>query len=186
MFEARLDTLFALNVPENNQTAEDATGRIGEYWHGNEPSHHIIFLYDYIGKPWKAQSLVHKVVSTQYGSKPNSLCGNDDCGQMSAWYIFNALGFYPVCPSGSYYAIGSPCLPKAVVNFSNGGKLTVIANNLSKDNIYIRSMTLNGKEWNKTHIPYDEIRNGGEIVFNMTNKPNKKWGTAKDSSPPAE
>ena len=185
-FEARLDTLFALNVPENNQTAEDATGRIGEYWHGNEPSHHIIFLYDYIGKPWKAQKLVHKVVSTQYGSKPNSLCGNDDCGQMSAWYIFNALGFYPVCPSGSYYAVGSPCLPKAVVNLSGGGKLTIRSNNLSKDNIYIRSMTLNGKEWNKTYIPYEEIRNGGEIVFNMTNKPNRKWGTAPGSLPPAE
>lgn len=183
-FESKLDSLFTMNIPENNQTAEDATGRIGEYWHGNEPSHHIILLYDYIGKPWKAQKLVHQVVNTQYGNKPNSLCGNDDCGQMSAWYLFNSLGFYPVCPSSNYYAIGSPCLSKAVINLSNGKKILMKANNLSKENVYIQSMTLNGKDWNKTYILFDDIKNGGEIVYNMGNKPNKRWGTLKDSLPP--
>lgn len=183
-FESKLDSLFTLYIPENHQTAEDATGRIGEYWHGNEPSHHIILLYDYIGKPWKSQELVHQVISTQYGNKPNSLCGNDDCGQMSAWYLFNNLGFYPVCPASNYYAIGSPCLSNAVVNLSNGNKLTIKANNLSKTNIYIQSMTINGKSWNKSYLSFDDINNGGEIVFTMGNKPNKKWGTAKDSAMP--
>lgn len=185
-FESKLDSLFTMYIPENHQTAEDATGRIGEYWHGNEPSHHIVLLYDYIGKPWKAQKLVHQVVNTQYGSKPNSLCGNDDCGQMSAWYLFNSLGFYPVCPSSNYYAVGSPCVSKAVINLSNGSKLTIKANNLSKENIYIQSMTVNGKDWNKTYILYDDIKNGGEIVYSMSSKPNKKWGTAKDSLPPVQ
>ena len=113
------------HASENAQP--DAYGRIGEYWHGNEPSHHIIYLYSYAGQPWKTQYRVRQVIKTQYGPRPDSLSGNDDCGQMSAWYIFSALGFYPVCPAADYYVIGSPAIPKAEVHLSNGKTLTVVA-----------------------------------------------------------
>ena len=106
-FAQKLDSLFVVRAQES-KGVDDIQGRIGEYWHGNEPSHHIIFLYCYAGQPWKTQKLVHEIMKTQYGNKPNSLCGNDDCGQMSAWYIFNAMGFYPVCPGSDCYVIGSP------------------------------------------------------------------------------
>lgn len=134
-FATKLDALFSFKDADESKGVSDIQGRIGEYWHGNEPSHHVIYLYSYAGRPWKTAERLHEVVTTQYGNKPNSLSGNDDCGQMSAWYIFTCLGFYPVCPGSDYYAIGAPQLKKAVVNLSNGKKFTMTANNLSKDNI---------------------------------------------------
>ncbi len=122
-FRQKLDSLFLVRA-EESRGVDDIQGRIGEYWHGNEPSHHIIYLYCYAGQPWKTQRLVHSIMKTQYGSKPNSLCGNDDCGQMSAWYIFNAMGFYPVCPGSDCYVIGSPTVKKAVMHLSNGRTFT--------------------------------------------------------------
>ena len=159
---------------------DDVQGRLGEYWHGNEPSHHIIYLYDFAGQPWKAQELVHKVMKTQYGNKPNSLSGNDDCGQMSAWYLFNAMGFYPVCPGSNYYAFGSPALKKAVINLGAKKTFSMTAENLTDLNIYIQKVMLNGKAWNKPYFSYDELKNGGELIFIMGPKPNKKWGTQVD------
>jgi predicted alpha-1,2-mannosidase len=134
-FIQQLDALFDYKEPLKTQAAEDIQGRIGEYWHGNEPSHHIIYLYCYAGQPWKAARRLHEVIKTQYGNQPNSLSGNDDCGQMSAWYIFTALGFYPVCPASDYYVIGSPAVEKAVMHLSNGKKFTMLAKNLSEQNI---------------------------------------------------
>ena len=171
-FAAKLDQLF--HVAENAQP--DRSGFIGEYWHGNEPSHHIIYLYCYAGQPWKTQFRVHQVLKSQYGSKPDSLCGNDDCGQMSAWYIFSALGFYPVAPASDYYVIGSPAIPKAEVHLSNGKTLTMVAQDLSDKNIYVQSLTVNGKPWTSPFLPYREIKDGGQLVFVMGPKPNKKWG----------
>ena len=179
-FVEKLDSLF---LTKSNETEEDIHGIIGQYWHGNEPSHHIVYLYNYAGQPWKTQEKVHQIMKTQYGNQPNSLSGNDDCGQMSAWYIFNALGFYPVCPVDDYFVIGSPCLKQATMNLSNGKKLEMKALNLTDKNIYIQSVLLNNKKWNKTYIPFDDIKNGGEIVFTMGPKPNKNWGTALDSKP---
>ena len=124
-------------------------------------------------------------MTTQYGNKPNSLCGNDDCGQMSAWYLFNTMGFYPVAPASNYYAIGTSCAKKVTMKLSNGKTFVTRAENYSSENMYIQSVTLNGKKWNKTYIPYEEVANGGELVFVMGNKPNKNWGTAKDSVPPS-
>ncbi|MBI4645257.1 MAG: glycoside hydrolase family 92 protein [Bacteroidia bacterium] len=184
-FNTKLDSLFITNINIKRDGVDDIQGRIGEYWHGNEPSHHIAFLYNYIGKPWKTQELVHKIINTQYGNKPNSLCGNDDCGQMSAWYIFNIMGFYPVCPASDYYVIGSPCVAKAVMHLSNGKDLTIKADNYSNMNIYIQSVFLNGKKWNNTYIPFEEIKNGGEIQFIMGSKPNMKWGTMSENAPPS-
>jgi predicted alpha-1,2-mannosidase len=178
-FTEKLDSLFLVTA-DKSQGVDDIQGRIGEYWHGNEPSHHIIFLYSYAGQPWKTQKLVHEIMKTQYGNKPNSLCGNDDCGQMSAWYIFNAMGFYPVCPGSKCYVIGSPTVPKAVMHLSNGRDFTMTANNLSDENIYIQWVLLNGSMWDKPYLPFDELRKGGSLVFWMGPQPNKEWGRDSD------
>ena len=177
-FTRQLDDLFNYKEPVKAQAAEDIQGRIGEYWHGNEPSHHIIYLYAYAGQPWKTAQRLHEVIKTQYGNQPNSLSGNDDCGQMSAWYIFTALGFYPVCPASDYYVLGSPALPKAVMHLSNGRKFTVTAENLSDQNIYVQSVKLNGKNWTTPFLPYRELKNGGALVFRLGPEPNKDWGVS--------
>jgi len=186
-FSQKLDQLFTFGA-NDSKGLDDIQGRIGEYWHGNEPSHHIIYLYCYAGQPWNAQEKLHHVIRTQYGNKPNSLTGNDDCGQMSAWYIFTALGFYPVCPGSDYYVIGSPAIPHAEMRLSNGKKLTVTADNLSETNIYVQSLRVNGKPWNSVFLPYREIARGGTIHFTMGPQPNKAWGadnslTANTSKP---
>jgi len=137
-----------------------------------------VFLYSYAGQPWKTQELVHRIMQSQYGNQPNSLSGNDDCGQMSAWYIFNALGFYPVCPASNYYVFGSPSLERAVIHLSNGKTFAVNAKNLSEHNFYIQSIRLNNKDWNSPYLPYDELKNGGTLSFTMGSEPNKKWGVA--------
>jgi predicted alpha-1,2-mannosidase len=175
-FTQQLDQLFNYKEPVKTKAAEDIQGRIGEYWHGNEPSHHIIYLYCYAGQPWKAAQRAHEIIKTQYGNQPNSLSGNDDCGQMSAWYIFTTLGFYPVCPAGDYYVLGSPAFPKAVIHLSNGRKFTVIAENLSDQNIYVQSVKLNGKNWTSPFLPYRQLKNGGTLVFWLGAEPNKDWG----------
>ena len=174
-FVQKLDKLFTFG-PNRSSGMSDVQGRIGEYWHGNEPSHHIIYLYCYAGQPWKAQERLHEVMRTQYGNKPDSLTGNDNCGQMSAWYLFTALGFYPVCPASDYYVIGSPSLKNAALHLSNGKVFTMLARDLSDKNIYVQSVKLNGKDWNTPLLPYAELRDGGELVFTMGSKPNMKWG----------
>jgi predicted alpha-1,2-mannosidase len=176
-FIRQLDALFDHKEPVKTQAAEDIQGRIGEYWHGNEPSHHIIYLYCYAGEPWKAARRLHEVVKTQYGNQPSSLSGNDDCGQMSAWYIFTALGFYPVCPASDYYVIGSPAVKKAVIHLSSGKQFTMLAESLSDQNIYVQSVKLNGRNWATPFLPYRELKRGGTIVFTMGPEPNKHWGT---------
>jgi predicted alpha-1,2-mannosidase len=172
-FAKKLDELFG------SETAgpDDIQGRTGEYWHGNEPSHHIIYLYCYAGQPWKAQQRLHQVMKSQYGTKPGSLSGNDDCGQMSAWYVFSALGFYPVCPGADYYVIGRPALKKAEMHLSNGRTVSIVAEGLSDKNFYVQSLTVNGKPWNSPFLPYREIKDGGQLVFVMGPEPNKSWGT---------
>jgi predicted alpha-1,2-mannosidase len=175
-FAAKLDRLFTLKDGDASKGVDDIQGRIGEYWHGNEPSHHIIYLYCYAGQPWKAAERLHEVIRTQYGNRPNSLSGNDDCGQMSAWYIFTTLGFYPVCPGSDYYVIGSPSLKRAVMRLSNGRKFTMTAENLSEQNIYVQSVRLNGKDWNTPFLPYQEVKRGGTLAFKMGPQPNKAWG----------
>jgi predicted alpha-1,2-mannosidase len=174
-FVQQLDALFDYKEPVKAQAAEDIQRRIGEYWHGNEPSHHIIYLYCYSGQPWKAAKRLHEVMKSQYSNKPNSLSGNDDCGQMSAWYIFTALGFYPVCPASDYYVIGSPALPKAVMHLSNGKKFTMTAENLSDSNIYVQSVKVNGKNWTSPFLPFGELKNGGTLQFTMGPEPSKEW-----------
>jgi len=178
-FVRTLDSLFAAKQSaafKSELSADDLRGCIGEYWHGNEPSHHVIYLYCYAGQPWKAAELLHRVVATQYGSSPGSLCGNDDCGQMSAWYLFTCMGFYPVCPASDYYVIGAPQIPAAVMHLSNGKSFSMTAKNISDKNIYVQSVRLNGQNWDAPFLPYRELKNGGSIIFTMGPQPGKTWG----------
>ncbi|MBN2578277.1 MAG: GH92 family glycosyl hydrolase [Pirellulales bacterium] len=174
-FIKKLDQLFDTGKPIDRKN-EELYGLIGRYWHGNEPSHHTIYLYSCAGQNWKAARRLHQVVRRQYGNQPTSLSGNDDCGQMSSWYIFTALGFYPLCPGSENYVIGSPALKKAEIHLSNGKTFTMTAENLSDKNIYIQSVTLNGKNWTRPYLPFGELKNGGSIVFHMGPEPNKQWG----------
>ncbi|WP_165040910.1 GH92 family glycosyl hydrolase [Dysgonomonas sp. ZJ709] len=185
IFTQRLDSMFTMVLPEDIPGAHDIQGRIGAYWHGNEPCHQILYLYNYVKQPWKGQEKIRYVLDNLYGNTPESLSGNDDCGQMSAWYIFNSMGFYPTCPSSNIYAIGSPGLESVEMTLENGNKVLMTTENYSKENVYIQAMYLNGKEYNKTYITYNDIRNGAEIKFVLGNKPNESWGTADDSVAPS-
>jgi predicted alpha-1,2-mannosidase len=166
-FTKKLDSLFIHKGKGNFQEPGDIQGNIGEYWHGNEPSHHIVYLFAMAGESWKTQKWVHEIMNTQYGSKPNSLCGNDDCGQMSAWYLFSALGFYPVCPGSGEYVIGSPAVKRASIALSNGRTFTITADNLSAGNIYVKSVLLNGRKWNSPFLPVADVQKGGTLRFIM-------------------
>ena len=163
----RLDSIFELEMSDDIPGAHDIWGRIGGYWHGNEPCHHVLYLYNKLGKPQECQKWVRYVADHFYGNKPDSLSGNDDCGQMSAWYIFNCMGFYPVCPGSDEYELGSPCVPGLKVRLSGGGTLTVRTKNWSKKNVYVKAVYLNGKKLKGTTIRYEDIKDGGELYFVM-------------------
>lgn len=184
-FTQKLDAVFANKEGKDYLGVDDIHGRIGDYWHGNEPSHHISHLYSYAGQAWKTQELTRKIIETQYGNQPGSLCGNDDCGQMSAWYIFNAMGFYPVCPGSDQYIITSPALPYAKMYMSNGNAIEVIAKNFSEKNIYIQSVKINGIDWNKAWFSYSDIVNGGKIEFVLGDVMNKGFASSKSACPPS-
>lgn len=163
-FLNKLDSVFTLKL----ETAQaDVTGLIGQYAHGNEPSHHIIYLYTLAGRPERAQELIREVFDTQYHPAPDGLCGNDDCGQMSAWYMFSAMGFYPVDPVSGNYVFGAPQMPEMVLNLANGKKFTIIAEGLSKEHKYIAGITLNGKPYTKNYISHEDILKGGTLVYKM-------------------
>ncbi|MCQ2164461.1 MAG: GH92 family glycosyl hydrolase [Bacteroidales bacterium] len=170
----RLDEMFTIEMDENIPGAHDIWGRIGGYWHGNEPCHHVLYLYNDLGKPWECQKWVRYVAEHFYGNKPDSLSGNDDCGQMSAWYIFNCLGFYPVCPADDWYAIGSPCVPALNVNLSDGGRIEMTTEGWSKDAVYVKAAYLNGQKLTSPVIRYDDIKDGAKIHFVMSTKPSKR------------
>lgn len=181
-FSEHIDSLFSMYLPDEYfAETEDVTreGLIGCYVHGNEPSHHVAYMYNWAGKPWKTQERVHQIVNTMYLNKPDGLCGNDDCGQMSAWYIFSSLGFYPVCPGSGEYSIGSPSVNEARIQLAEGKTLTVKANKLSDKNIYIQSLKLNGKPVLTPTLLHRDLVTGGELVFEMGSRPNKKWGSVK-------
>lgn len=182
-FIKKLDEFFNTKVPIKGPP--DITGLIGQYAHGNEPSHHIAYFYIYARMPWKTQELVRKIMDTLYGTTPDGLCGNEDCGQMSAWYIFSSLGFYPFCPGTPIYVIGSPIWKKAVIHLPNGKDFIIEAENVSRENIYIQELYLNGSPLNRLWLSHEEIIRGGILSFKMGNKPNKELGTKFESLPPA-
>ncbi len=178
-FVGRLDQLFDAKVdPAVFKNVEDITGLIGWYAHGNEPSHHIAYLYDYAGASWKTQQRLKQIMDTQYGITPDGLAGNDDLGQMSAWYIFTALGFYPVTPASDVYAIGRPFVPRAVLHLENGRKFTIVADNLDGAHSYVGAVFLDGKPLARPFLHHGEILAGGELRFVMQAEPNKHWDAA--------
>lgn len=165
-----IDYLFN-TTQESTGKLSDVTGLIGQYAHGNEPSHHIAYIYNYLDKPEVTQQLVRKITREFYQNKPDGLIGNDDCGQMSAWYMFSVLGFYPVNPVEGEMVFGAPQVPQATIHLEGGKTFVVRAENLSDDNLYVERIELNGNPYNKMSIAYSDIMNGGELVFFMTNKP---------------
>jgi len=180
----RLDSLFTMQLDEKYiGKTEDITrdGIIGNYVHGNEPGHHIPYLYNWTKSPWKTQERVRMILDEMYGSKEDGLCGNDDAGQMSAWYIFSSLGFYPVCPGTDRYAIGSPKIVKATINLENGKTLIIRTYNQGKRNVYIQKVIINGAELKRNYLLHKDIVQGGEIIFYLGDQPNKKWGYNKST-----
>ncbi|MFA7272240.1 MAG: GH92 family glycosyl hydrolase [Crocinitomicaceae bacterium] len=172
-FSAHLDSLFTMEIDDKYiENHEDITrdGMIGNYVHGNEPGHHIPYLYNWTNDAYKTQARVRMIMETMYLPKVDGLCGNDDAGQMSAWYLFSSLGFYPVTPGSPEYALGSPMVKKATIHLENGKKLTIIAKNQSKPNVYVQKVLVNGKELKGTNLPHSALVNGGEIVFEMSGK----------------
>lgn len=153
-------------------------------WHGNEPGHQISFMYNYAGQPWKTQREVRNIMETEYHLGADGFSGNDDSGQMSAWYVFAAVGFYPVCPAGGYYNIASPSFGKATIKIAGGKSFTIVARNASKENIYVQSATLNGRPYNRNYITHADIAAGGRMEFVMGSRPNTEWGSAADCCPP--
>ena len=185
LFRRRLDELFTVALPEDIPGAHDIWGRIGAYWHGNEPCHHIAYLYNYLREPWKCQKWIRTIAERFYGNTPDALSGNDDCGQMSAWYMFNCLGFYPIAPSSNYYNIGSPCVKALRIEMSNGKYIEMTTDNWSPRNVYVKAFYLNGKRYDKSFLTYEDIRNGAKLHFIMSDKPNRKRGTSADDVPPS-
>lgn len=173
LLQSCLDSLFTIELPEDIPGAHDIWGRIGGYWHGNEPCHHVTYLYDWFGEPWKCQKWVRYIADNFYGNEPGSLSGNDDCGQMSAWYIFNCLGFYPFCPGSDEYYIGSPCAKGLKVRLSDGGLLEMTTEGWSKEAVYIKAAYLNGKRLDSPVIRYSDIKDGAKLHFVMSRKPVK-------------
>jgi predicted alpha-1,2-mannosidase len=181
---AKIDQVFDAKIdPTVYAHMEDISGLIGHYAHGNEPSHHVAYLYNYGGAPWKTQARLGQIVASQYADAPDGLAGNDDLGQTSAWLAFTSMGFYPVAPGSNEYVLGRPFVEKASISLANGKRFTVRARNLSPANGYVGSVTLNGKPFARSFLRHEEIMQGGELVFVMQSTPNTEWGRERNARP---
>lgn len=174
-FAQKLDSMFTYDPTDQSELPIFSTGMIGQYAHGNEPSHHVIYLFNSIGQPWKTQEYAAKVMHELYLNTPAGLCGNEDCGQMSAWYVFSAMGFYPVNPVSGKYEIGTPLFPEVKMHLINGKTFTVKAPAVSKENKYIQSVKLNGENYDQSYITHKQIMSGATIEFEMSNRPGTVW-----------
>jgi predicted alpha-1,2-mannosidase len=182
-FNDRLDSLFVTQTPASEGKLADLTGLIGQYAHGNEPSHHISYLYNFSGRQWKTAEKARYIMKNFYPDNQDGIIGNEDCGQMSAWYVFSSMGFYPVFPASGEYVIGSPVVNKATIQTTSGKPFTVQAINNSDKNIYIQSITLNGKPYKNSYITHKQMMQGGTMVMTMGNKPNFNFGTLAANRP---
>ena len=182
-YAAKLDGLF--NAPSNLTGREqpDITGLIGQYAHGNEPSHNTVYMYNFVGQPVKTQKYVKQVMDDFYTDRRDGYAGNEDCGQMSAWGVFSAMGFYPATPASGYYVLGLPRFERTRLTFENGKQFEVVANNLSEKNYYVQSVKLNGKPLERSYITFEEVHNGGTLEFTMTDQPNSIWATRPENCP---
>jgi predicted alpha-1,2-mannosidase len=190
-FISKLDSVFSMPPVfdckyygfEIHEITEMVNGKMGQYAHGNQPIQHAIYLYDWTSQPWKAQFQVREVMNKLYSPEPDGLCGDEDNGQTSAWYVFSAMGMYSVCPGQPEYALGSPLFDQVTLNLDNGNKFIIQAKNNVADNVYIDKANLNGTPYTKNYLRHQDIRNGGKLVVEMSNQPNKKRGTAKADRP---
>lgn len=181
--EKKLDDLFSANSEVSGREQADITGLIGQYAHGNEPSHHIPYLYNFTGAAYKTQRIVRQIIDEMYSNEPDGLVGNEDCGQMSSWLVFSSMGFYPVTPGSVDYIIGSPWFKETTINLENGKKFTIEANNQSEENVYVQSISLNSKNYTNSYLSHKTIMKGGVMEFEMGPEPNKKFGKNKASRP---
>lgn len=180
---AKIDELFETEIDISGRDMKDISGLIGQYAHGNEPSHHMAYLYNFVNQPWKTQQRVRQIVDNFYTIHPDGLIGNEDCGQMSAWLIMSAMGFYPVTPGAPEYIIGTPWFPEMEIKLENGNVFKITANNVSSKNFYIQSATLNGENYTRFWISHQDIMNGGHLHFEMGSQPNKGWGSSDEDIP---
>jgi len=183
--EKQLDNLFTANDKTSGREQADITGLIGQYAHGNEPSHHMAYLYNFVNKPYKTQEKTRQILTELYTNSPDGISGNEDCGQMSAWYIFSSLGFYPVTPGSNQYIIGSPLFDKATIQFEDGKSFIVEAINNSLENKYIKNVRLNNKAYSYSYLKHSDIVKGGNLVFEMTDRPTN-WGSDEAFIPSTE
>lgn len=182
-FVSKLDSLFVIDSNLGEEAAPDVSGLIGQYAHGNEPSHHVIYLYNYVGQPWKSAVRLREIMDTLYDDTPAGLCGNEDVGQMSAWYILSSIGLYQVDPSGGRFVFGTPLFGEVTLNVGHDKSFRIIAHHNSRGNIYIQSARLNGREYTKSYIDYPDITQGGVLEFVMGNKPSDTFGVKKEDRP---
>jgi predicted alpha-1,2-mannosidase len=178
---AKLDALFSASSKTTGRDQADITGLIGQYAHGNEPSHHMAYLYAYAGQPWKTQAMVRRILDTLYAPAPDGLSGNEDCGQMSAWYVLSALGFYPVAPGSTQYVIGTPLFPSAAIALENGKTFTLRADGSAGP--YVQGATLNGTAYENSFLEHASIADGGELAFELGAEPNTGWGSSEGARP---
>jgi hypothetical protein len=178
-----LDGLFTAESKTTGREQADITGMVGQYAHGNEPSHHMAYLYNYANQPWKTQHRVRQIMDGFYKAEPDGLIGNEDCGQMSAWYVLSALGFYPVTPGTPVYAIGSPLFPEVRLNLENGRSFIIKTKRASAEDFYIQSARLNGSTYRKSFITHEDLMAGGELVFEIGDSPNQNWGSGQAWAP---
>ena len=183
--DQQLDLLFTAKSKTSGREQADITGLIGQYAHGNEPSHHMAYLYNFVNKPHKTQEKVHQILTTLYKNAPDGISGNEDCGQMSAWYVFSSMGFYPVTPGSNQYIIGTPLFDKTTINLENGEKFHIQAYNLSDENKYIAYAKLNGSQLDETFISHQDIMEGGTLELWLGNEPSE-WGTSEGDEPISE
>ena len=175
-FESKLDQLFETNSSLTGREQSDITGLIGQYAHGNEPSHHMAYLYNYLGNPAKTQKRVYQIMNEQYSSKPDGLSGNEDCGQMSSWYVLSALGFYSVTPGLAYYTIGTPLFNESIINLENGNQFKIVAKRQNPNDFYVVAAFLNGIQLEESYLSHKDIMNGGELILELGSTPNSEWG----------
>ncbi|WP_323789247.1 GH92 family glycosyl hydrolase [Psychroserpens sp.] len=183
--EAQLDELFTAEAETSGRNQADITGLIGQYAHGNEPSHHMAYLYNFVNKPHKTQEKVYQILTELYTNEPDGISGNEDCGQMSAWYVFSSMGFYPVTPGSNQYIIGTPLFDKATINLESGKTFTIAAYDLNATNKYIEYAYLNGEKLDRTYLNHEDIINGGVLEFHMTDNP-AIWGSRDGQEPNTE
>jgi predicted alpha-1,2-mannosidase len=182
-FLQKLDSFFVAKGDMGKEASSDITGLIGQYAHGNEPSHHITYLYTYAGQPWKTAEKVRYILDSFYTDKPDGLIGNEDVGQMSAWYVLSSIGFYQVHPARGLFVFGSPLMDEVSLQLPKQKSFHIVVNDNSNTNKYIQHITLDGKPYTKSYITYNDIMKGGELVIQMGATPSKTWGVNPSDRP---